>query len=208
MVGASCGCELHSNLVSLHSETTVDTGSLYDPSCELHSNLVSLHSETTSEKGVRTAWKVVNYIQILYLCILKQRTRNISIDRYSCELHSNLVSLHSETTRLCLSMLLLQLWITFKSCIFAFWNNLTSYYLYLIDVVNYIQILYLCILKQQKWFSHPSSLGCELHSNLVSLHSETTWVLTETNRNQLWITFKSCIFAFWNNQVKHVRSCW
>ena len=41
-------------------------------------------------------------------------------------------------------------------------------------VVNYIQILYLCILKQLQ--SHPQGVGygCELHSNLVSLHSETT----------------------------------
>mgnify|MGYP003436579208 FL=1 len=40
-------CELHSNLVSLHSETTEDISMYLTESCELHSNLVSLHSETT-----------------------------------------------------------------------------------------------------------------------------------------------------------------
>ena len=41
------GCELHSNLVSLHSETTEINIELPFDGCELHSNLVSLHSETT-----------------------------------------------------------------------------------------------------------------------------------------------------------------
>ena len=41
------GCELHSNLVSLHSETTLSKWIIVFCSCELHSNLVSLHSETT-----------------------------------------------------------------------------------------------------------------------------------------------------------------
>ncbi len=41
-------------------------------------------------------------------------------------------------------------------------------------VVNYIQILYLCILKQPVRFFRNSDESCELHSNLVSLHSETT----------------------------------
>ena len=41
-------------------------------------------------------------------------------------------------------------------------------------VVNYIQILYLCILKQQVRFLSKGMICCELHSNLVSLHSETT----------------------------------
>ena len=42
---------------------------------------------------------VVNYIQILYLCILKQHKEMYLIQVHSCELHSNLVSLHSETTQ-------------------------------------------------------------------------------------------------------------
>ena len=43
-----------------------------------------------------------------------------------------------------------------------------------LGVVNYIQILYLCILKQQLKEKADAIAGCELHSNLVSLHSETT----------------------------------
>ena len=65
----------------------------------------------------------MNYIQILYLCILKQHT-----------IKEN----------------------------------------YGLQVVNYIQILYLCILKQQKLIPIEVVGRCELHSNLVSLHSETT----------------------------------
>ena len=91
---------------------------------------------------------VVNYIQILYLCILKQPLlANGAID-ICCELHSNLVSLHSETTLKRWSALVIELWITFKSCIFAFWNNQPNIQRIGIEVVNYIQILYLCILKQ------------------------------------------------------------
>ena len=116
--------------------------------CELHSNLVSLHSETTQKKCVRIA--------------------------DSCELHSNLVSLHSETTELINLFTLIWLWITFKSCIFAFWNNTMMYGWHTLKVVNYIQILYLCILKQHCIVIGIITICCELHSNLVSLHSETT----------------------------------
>ena len=143
--------------------------------------------------------KVVNYIQILYLCILKQRLVILRVRPHCCELHSNLVSLHSETTLFGIHQDQQKLWITFKSCIFAFWNNLclpgstpgrvVNYiqilYLCILKqpdkwqlaqtaVVNYIQILYLCILKQQGIFSTGIKSCCELHSNLVSLHSETT----------------------------------
>ena len=44
---ATASCELHSNLVSLHSETTTQCVNIEISGCELHSNLVSLHSETT-----------------------------------------------------------------------------------------------------------------------------------------------------------------
>ena len=117
-------------------------------SCELHSNLVSLHSETTNKR--------------------------LGDSYFSCELHSNLVSLHSETTTVTRRYRRYRLWITFKSCIFAFWNN--SYCIFRINcfVVNYIQILYLCILKQRRNAENCRARGCELHSNLVSLHSETT----------------------------------
>ena len=167
--------------------------------CELHSNLVSLHSETTATK-CRQLWRklwitfkscifafwnnswlftnasssVVNYIQILYLCILKQLYlyyRNLPV---GCELHSNLVSLHSETTCNFGASWQSRLWITFKSCIFAFWNNSKIKNVKANCVVNYIQILYLCILKQHLHFNSFSNACCELHSNLVSLHSETT----------------------------------
>ena len=147
------------------------------------------------------SWRVVvvNYIQILYLCILKQlKIKNPAKSR-SCELHSNLVSLHSETTTTECYNVIDELWITFKSCIFAFWNNLHSAGSTLKPVVNYIQILYLCILKQLSRKKPSLQNCCELHSNLVSLHSETTQEKRKTTPPELWITFKSCIFAFWNN---------
>ena len=123
--------------------------------CELHSNLVSLHSETT-------------------------RIRKEKADE-GCELHSNLVSLHSETTAPCCLPLFSRLWITFKSCIFAFWNNDIQPVIRLGHVVNYIQILYLCILKQLLCGFFHDINRCELHSNLVSLHSETTSLNTGTS---------------------------
>ena len=192
-------CELHSNLVSLHSETTMICKISMSYSCELHSNLVSLHSETTKKNApasLRRLWitfkscifafwnnfrkqkkylyPVVNYIQILYLCILKQRKILYYISIEGCELHSNLVSLHSETTISPSASTTIELWITFKSCIFAFWNNFIKNCWCHNHVVNYIQILYLCILKQQSRMLYHLLLCCELHSNLVSLHSETT----------------------------------
>ena len=142
---------------------------------------------------------VVNYIQILYLCILKQLLRVSIATSSCCELHSNLVSLHSETTIPISVFIISGLWITFKSCIFAFWNNDEEKMTRYPTVVNYIQILYLCILKQQSLTACSISACCELHSNLVSLHSETTFVGSIDGDGLLWITFKSCIFAFWNN---------
>ena len=144
--------------------------------CELHSNLVSLHSETTS----------------------LEPNKKIK----SCELHSNLVSLHSETTLRWWRQRHPVLWITFKSCIFAFWNNRAFLIHHCLHVVNYIQILYLCILKQLLDCSRMQVHRCELHSNLVSLHSETTQQFLMPDWILLWITFKSCIFAFWNNAGK------
>ena len=123
--------------------------------CELHSNLVSLHSETTYYK--RKLWTS------------------------GCELHSNLVSLHSETTKINSYWSSRTLWITFKSCIFAFWNNGRSLHSFHHCVVNYIQILYLCILKQHNTIDNIRNESCELHSNLVSLHSETTYY-----KRKLW----------------------
>ena len=148
---------------------------------------------------IRCSGYVVNYIQILYLCILKQPSFWILNKTAGCELHSNLVSLHSETTSRHTTYTDCWLWITFKSCIFAFWNNPKGFYYILIQVVNYIQILYLCILKQPEMVGLVLGAGCELHSNLVSLHSETTILLAVTLQQLLWITFKTCIFAFWNN---------
>ena len=142
---------------------------------------------------------VVNYIQILYLCILKQLPSKSSSHKSGCELHSNLVSLHSETTINDANKNYILLWITFKSCIFAFWNNEAVYSEDAVTVVNYIQILYLCILKQPLLANGAIDICCELHSNLVSLHSETTSRLYFLILVRLWITFKSCIFAFWNN---------
>ena len=125
---------------------------------------------------------VVNYIQILYLCILKQQYLHHLYNLHSCELHSNLVSLHSETTTAQDLSRLSVLWITFKSCIFAFWNNNCGGAIHGLYVVNYIQILYLCILKQQLEAECRRLAGCELHSNLVSLHSETTCLCCVVNR--------------------------
>ena len=119
-------------------------------------------------------YHVVNYIQILYLCILKQLNISLFSVFFGCELHSNLVSLHSETTSLVACPANGESWITFKSCIFAFWNNLVVWLCRQQKVVNYIQILYLCILKQPSHTLSPAECSCELHSNLVSLHSETT----------------------------------
>ena len=154
------------------------------------------------------ASSVVNYIQILYLCILKQQQTAWLNYQTGCELHSNLVSLHSETTPPILAARLGLLWITFKSCIFAFWNNIVLLNNFIVKVVNYIQILYLCILKQLICFGFaPVTVvnyiqilylcilkqqirvvifmlfSCELHSNLVSLHSETTQKL---NHHQVY----------------------
>ena len=172
--------------------------------CELHSNLVSLHSETTEKfesGGIVGLWITFkscifafwNNMRKIFLLAVK-----------GCELHSNLVSLHSETTLKAILKKIQELWITFKSCIFAFWNNLDNIFSISLFVVNYIQILYLCILKQLELLTADFNVGCELHSNLVSLHSETTVHLIFRIRNGLWITFKSCIFAFWNNDACHL----
>ena len=142
---------------------------------------------------------VVNYIQILYLCILKQLTVGEGAKFYGCELHSNLVSLHSETTTIAETPFFDMLWITFKSCIFAFWNNpIRSGNACPVGCELHSNLV---SLHSETTQYHPLSCrqGCELHSNLVSLHSETTSHSTRGYGWKLWITFKSCIFAFWNN---------
>ena len=199
VINITDSCELHSNLVSLHSETTFHQRRARPPKLWItfKSCIFAFWNNSSVlavEDGVVVNYiqilylcilkqqvikfthvtKVVNYIQILYLCILKQLAGLLTVLRASCELHSNLVSLHSETTISWYNMPTPLLWITFKSCIFAFWNNWYQSTGCKCAVVNYIQILYLCILKQQPPRQSHESHRCELHSNLVSLHSETT----------------------------------
>ena len=117
---------------------------------------------------------VVNYIQILYLCILKQLFSWHFTARISCELHSNLVSLHSETTFRYLRKSVLMVVNYIQILYLCILKQQVYNMLNRIAVVNYIQILYLCILKQQHNINFLCLDCCELHSNLVSLHSETT----------------------------------
>ena len=121
---------------------------------------------------------VVNYIQILYLCILKQRVFVTILSRVSCELHSNLVSLHSETTNAKKDLEIKELWITFKSCIFAFWNNC---------IVIYVS-------DRLLWITFKSCIFAFWNNIINGCYS----------RFLLWITFKSCIFAFWNNRTDSI----
>ena len=146
---------------------------LWESSCEFLSNLVSLTSETTKH-CIKSSWNC-------------------------CEFLSNLVSLTSETTFRPHISTHVMLWVPFKSCIFDIRNNHLVRHEGDQRVVSSFQILYLWHQKQQIFNIRPLVKSCEFLSNLVSLTSETTNVMRNTNTVSLWVPFKSCIFDIRNN---------
>ena len=95
----------------------------------------------------------------------------------------------------------MQLWITFKICIFVISNNSVGAPHWCTSVVNYFQNLYLCDLKQLTSKGLPVCIRCELLSKFVSLWLPTAGGKFLTQEVGLWITFKICIFVISNNNI-------
>ena len=99
----------------------------------------------------------------------------------------------------CARIILLKLWVPFKSCIFDIRNNPEQTQRRSLTVVSSFQILYLWHQKQHIKLLDCIDFSCEFLSNLVSLTSETTnteWIFSWST---LWVPFKSCIFDIRNN---------
>ena len=135
----------------------------------------------------------------MYLCDFQQLFTKEFKSVLSCELLSKFVSLWLPTTLIYANMQIIQLWITFKICIFVISNNTTLAGLLFLHVVNYFQNLYLCDLKQPKQINAGSGWRCELLSKFVSLWLRTTVRFISYLSYRLWITFKICIFVIENN---------
>ena len=91
------------------------------------------------------------------------------------------------------------MWITFKICTFVTSNNLDESEMGKIFVVNYFQNLYLCDSQQLVRSCAVKACSCELLSKFVSLWLPTTSIPEKRCTQELWITFKICIFVIFNN---------
>ena len=122
---------------------------------------------------------VVNWFQIMFLFLVRQRRFPLIGSFVSCELISNYVLIFGSTTltkKPCQSW---QLWIDFKLCSYFWFDNLNRLPLQQQLVVNWFQIMFLFLVRQPPGFNCTSTHSCELISNYVLIFGSTTLCFTD-----------------------------
>ena len=91
---------------------------------------------------------VVNWFQIMFLFLVRQLYSGKRCTFTSCELISNYVLIFGSTTKYLLQILQLWLWIDFKLCSYFWFDNLLRIEPQLLQVVNWFQIMFLFLVRQ------------------------------------------------------------
>ena len=213
-----------SNYVLIFGSTTFSNCLRAGNSCELISNYVLIFGSTTKwfDRSVRNLlwidfklcsyfWfdniydsvahrlNVVNWFQIMFLFLVRQRNGYSSSWDNCCELISNYVLIFGSTTALIISSSLIPLWIDFKLCSYFWFDNGLMSLAPVITVVNWFQIMFLFLVRQ-----HFSPLwgvcnSCELISNYVLIFGSTTFAHVGRIEISLWIDFKLCSYFWFDN---------
>ena len=171
-------CELISNYVLIFGSTT---GYLII-SCRsrlwIDFKLCSYFWFDNINKNYTAQHAVVNWFQIMFLFLVRQRQFVQSLQLSRCELISNYVLIFGSTTSTFIGPHMPLLWIDFKLCSYFWFDNNIIGISRLMQVVNWFQIMFLFLVRQQSFFNSPACNSCELISNYVLIFgSTTTWFL-------------------------------
>ncbi len=142
---------------------------------------------------------VVNWFQIMFLFLVRQPQPSMEQPAHRCELISNYVLIFGSTTSSGFSVNLHLLWIDFKLCSYFWFDNLCSNWNGWNCVVNWFQIMFLFLVRQQISLHTSIGASCELISNYVLIFGSTTTTGVAAKNAQLWIDFKLCSYFWFDN---------
>ena len=167
-------CELISNYVLIFGSTTI---SLVSPDwCKLWIDfkLCSYFWFDNNPFLIHRLVIVVNWFQIMFLFLVRQLLGFYKQVIDSCELISNYVLIFGSTTLILANALARKLWIDFKLCSYFWFDNINKFYQLRLIVVNWFQIMFLFLVRQQFPVLGNSFVCCELISNYVLIFGSTT----------------------------------
>ena len=142
----------------------------------------------------------MNWFQIMFLFLVRQLFNYTQILIVSCELISNYVLIFGSTTFSTKRDTKDKLWIDFKLCSYFWFDNLYHWNRDAVSVVNWFQIMFLFLVRQQGLLPLVLFCSCELISNYVLIFGSTTLILCNTLVLLLWIDFKLCSYFWFDNE--------
>ena len=135
-------------------------------------------------------FRVVNWIQIVFLREDSQDWKKVLCERISCELNSNCIFTWGFTRPEEYYLIADSLWIEFKLYFYVRIHKFCNQHNLAPGVVNWIQIVFLRE-DSQVLISLPFSfLCCELNSNCIFTWGFTSTLLKVVTQARLWIEFK------------------
>ena len=143
---------------------------------------------------------VVNWFQIMFLFLVRQPLDEPLHNLRGCELISNYVLIFGSTTNKMKKAPSGKLWIDFKLCSYFWFDNINKFYQLRLIVVNWFQIMFLFLVRQQFPVLGNSFVCCELISNYVLIFGSTTLGSVSVGSASLWIDFKLCSYFWFDNQ--------
>ena len=141
----------------------------------------------------------MNWFQIMFLFLVRQRSWNRPSFLKSCELISNYVLIFGSTTADIPCVIFPPLWIDFKLCSYFWFDNTLLCACCRFCVVNWFQIMFLFLVRQRHINECTIQAGCELISNYVLIFGSTTVILLIHLTLLLWIDFKLCSYFWFDN---------
>ncbi len=219
-----------SNYVLIFGSTTADIPCVIFPPLWIDFKLCSYFWFDNTLLCACCRFCVVNWFQIMFLFLVRQRHINECTIQAGCELISNYVLIFGSTTVILLIHLTLLLWIDFKLCSYFWFDNhhlnlisrlqlwidfkLCSYFWFdnsmeswcgVFIVVNWFQIMFLFLVRQHGKGHIVDTYSCELISNYVLIFGSTTLRTAFAMLLPLWIDFKLCSY-FWFDNTSQLHS--
>ena len=217
-------CELISNYVLIFGSTTILNGLQAVAALWIDFKLCSYFWFDNVRGTDPLFLKVVNWFQIMFLFLVRQplafivnfddscelisnyvlifgSTTSLSPAEHSvcCELISNYVLIFGSTTKIFVTSAVWKLWIDFKLCSYFWFDNHRHFICLPQSVVNWFQIMFLFLVRQQRCLGFSGPFRCELISNYVLIFGSTTNFFSQIVVYLLWIDFKLCSYFWFDN---------
>ena len=191
-----------SNYVLIFGSTTADIPCVIFPPLWIDFKLCSYFWFDNTLLCACCRFCVVNWFQIMFLFLVRQRHINECTIQAGCELISNYVLIFGSTTVILLIHLTLLLWIDFKLCSYFWFDNMVKATLWTLIVVNWFQIMFLFLVRQLCELPLQCCYRCELISNYVLIFGSTTHHNYIQHHLELWIDFKLCSYFWFDNSLQ------